>query len=90
VYFNVNVKLLTKLINSAFVVSELRDLKMHDATIKIILSIYFFLFICVRAKLFILRAMCGIEYKTPCAPVAVCRIISNGDQQLCMKLDDQC
>jgi len=26
----------------------------------------------------------------PCAPVAVCRSISNSDQQLCMKLDDQC
>jgi hypothetical protein len=25
----------------------------------------------------------------PRAPVAVCRSISNGDQQLCMKLDDQ-
>ena len=29
-------------------------------------------------------------YQLPCAPVAVCRSISNGDQQLWMKLDYQC
>jgi hypothetical protein len=32
----------------------------------------------------------GMQEQTPCAPVTVCRSISNGDQQLCMQLDDQC
>jgi len=42
--------------------------------------------------MFIALAMCGLTYVTVAAlcPVAVCRSISNGDQQLCMKLDDQC
>ena len=31
-----------------------------------------------------------MQEQTPCAPIAVRRSISNGDQQLCTKLDDQC
>jgi len=42
--------------------------------------------------MFIARALCGIECnsKTPCVPFAVRKSVSNGDQQLCMKLEDQC
>jgi len=47
-------------------------------------TLYFFLFICGRPK----RLSCE-QCVGSCAPVAVCRSISNGDQQLCIKLDDQ-
>jgi len=42
--------------------------------------------------MFIVRAMCGLMYVTVAAlwASAVCRSISNGNQQLWMKLDDQC
>jgi len=42
-------------------------------------------------EVFTAQAMCRIECKGSClcAPVAVCRSISNGDQQLCIKLEDQ-